>query len=469
LPGLSGRSVPPPPNAPDGGSEFDPYAQNDGGSAQPQGIPGVMTDQGFVPDTSKLKADQEAGKTGEQTRQIFGGFGGGRRQGVGQSTQPQYGRGSNGSYSNLLQLQNNVFVTPSPDGDSLIITTTPDNYKALQGIIDQLDVIPRQVMVEVIVAEVTLDSDQKFGFNINAMLHKLFGANNVASGQISQPATGFGPSASALDAAQTGAQFLISGTNYSLLLQALNTDNKVKVMSTPRIFTSNAQQAVIDINTYVPYITGQTSNGAINGGTAFVSSNVQYLPIGVTITVTPRITRDGRVSMDLTQDLSDLIQFDQLNTGQGTISAPRYNNRHEDTSITIKDGQTAVVGGLIRDSQTLTTAKVPLLGDVPLLGQFFRSREKINNKVELLFFVTPHIVDTDEKTAVITKDLSAPVVRQLPQIQQIHPELTPPPLDKKGKKKPLVPKDNTTPDASPTTTPDKDKPAGDSPGVVPPG
>src|SRR5207249_2535270 len=114
----------------------------------------------------------------------------------------------------LLRLQDNVFVTPSPDGESLIVTTTPDNYRALQAIVQQLDVIPKQVMVEVIVAEVTLDTDQKFGFNLNAMLFKLFGANNASNVQISQPANGFGPT-TAIDPAQTGAQFLLSGTNYS--------------------------------------------------------------------------------------------------------------------------------------------------------------------------------------------------------------------------------------------------------------
>src|ERR1700730_14181871 len=105
----------------------------------------------------------------------------------------------------------------------------------------------------------------------------------------------------------------------------------------------------------------QTTNGAVTGGSAFVSTQVQYLPIGVTITVTPRITRDGRVTMDLTQDLNDLVQFDPSNTGQVSIRAPRYNLRHADTPVTVLDGDTVVVGGLIRDSDTLTTSKVPLL------------------------------------------------------------------------------------------------------------
>ena len=316
-------------------------------------------------------------------------------------------------------------------------------------------------MVEVIVAEVTLDTDQKFGFNLNGMLFKLFDAHNTSQTQISQPANGFGPT-TALDPTQTGAQFLLSGTNYSSILQALNSDNKVKVRSTPRIFTSNAQQASIDINTYGPYINGQTTNGAVTGGSAFVSTNVQYLPIGVTITVTPRITRDGRVTMELTQDLSDLVQFDQLNTGQGTIRAPRYNLRHADTSVTVADGATVVVGGLIRDSETLTTSKVPILGELPLLGQFFRSREKAHNKVELLFFVTPHVVDTDDKAAKMTKEQSGPVIQQVPGLQKLRPELVPTPEPKKQRKAKKAPADSST-------TPDKAPPTSTTPGAVPQG
>ena len=420
-----------------------------------------MTDQGFVPtDSVKVTQGQEDGKTGV-TRQIFGGFGGGQRrqQGVGQSTQPAYGRGSTGQYSNLLQLQNNVFVTPSPDGTQLIVTTTPDNYRALQAIITQLDVVPKQVMVEVIVAEVTLDTDQKFGFNLNGMLFKMFGANTNGQVQIAQPGTGFPTGSSAIDAVAPGAQFLLSGTNYTAILQALNNDNKVRVMSTPRIFTANAQQATIEVDTYVPYINGQTTNGATTGVGAFVSSNVQYLPIGVTITVTPRITRDGKVTMDLTQDLSDLIQFDQLSTGQGTISAPRYNLRHEDTSVTVQDGQTVVVGGLLRDSDTVTTSKVPLLGELPLVGQFFRSREKAHNRVELIFFVTPHVVASDETAKALSKTVSNSLVQQMPNIQKQQPNLALPPSPK-GKK-------DTKKDNKIKITPDNSAPAPDGSGATP--
>ena len=158
--------------------------------------------------------------------------------------------------------------------------------------------------------------------------------------------------------------------------------------------------------------------------------------------------------MDLTEDLSDLISFDQLNTGQGVIRAPRYNNRHADTSVTVLDGQTVVVGGLIRDSEILTTSKVPILGDVPLLGQFFRSREKSRNKVELVFFVTPHVIDSDDKSNAMTKDVAAPVIKQMPDLQKARPGLVPHIPGKDKDKSKFTPGDSgKTPDTIRPTTP----------------
>src|SRR6185295_15194094 len=117
----------------------------------------------------------------------------------------------------------------------------------------------------------------------------------------------------------------------------LSTDNKVKVLSTPRIFTSNNQMAEFDITTNVPFITGAISNGFVSTTT---TNQVEYIKLGLLLTVTPRITRDGKVTMDIVQETSDLLGFDTLNSGSGAQRAPRFNDRVADTSVTIMDGQT---------------------------------------------------------------------------------------------------------------------------------
>lgn len=438
------NNTPPPPNPPDGS-----VSQNSGNGIIVDGIPGVMTANGFVP------TGDGSGET-ERTRQFFGfgrggrGFGGGGGGG-GQ----QYGRGSQGNFANLLQLQNNVYVTASPDGESVIVTTSPENYQAVKALVDSLDIVPRQVMIEVIIAEVTLDTSQKFGFNLNGALNHIFHSNTNSQFQISAPASG-ATSSTALDATATGLQSVISGLNYSSIIQALNADSKVKVLSTPRIFTSNNQAADIENVTNIPYINGSTPNGIFSTTN---TPTVTYLKVGLTLNVTPRITRDGKVTIDLQQEASDLIQFDVLGSGANQQRVPRYNDRYADTSVTIQDGQTVVVGGIIRSSDTLNISKIPLLGDIPILGQLFRSHEKLHNRVELMIFMTPHIVDSVASARQMTQKMSNSVATQIPDLVDQQPNLKPVGKPDKNMKKSVKPDASNPGIMKPDTSAGKPGPA----------
>ncbi|MCW3095278.1 MAG: Type secretory pathway, component PulD [Chthonomonadaceae bacterium] len=451
--------------APPPGPQSSQGTQDDG-SAMPQGVQGVMTANGFVP----TSADQSA-----PTRQ-FGGFGGGGfgggggqnrgRQGstLGASTSPQYGRGSNGSYVNLLQLQNNVFSTPTPNGDSIIVTTTPDNIAAVKSIVEQLDIVPRQVMIEVVVAEVTLSSDQKLGFSAAGMLNRLFHSATTGGIQSNTPITGFntGTTGTALDAAATGFQFVLNNANYSAVLQVLDDSTNVNILATPKVFTSNNQQATIDIQQFIPYITGQASSGL--AGTT-VANQVQYLQVGFSLVVTPRITREGQVTMDLTQEASELLNYQTLGTGQGAIQAPVTNDRYTDTEVTVQDNETVVIGGLIRQSNNVNRVKIPLLGDIPLIGQLFQSKSRSHEKQELVIFVTPHVVNNSEEARALTQKMGQNISRQIPELGKEQSNLD---YFNKKKKAPAV-----APGA-PTTNPDgstpqsmPDKPATTSGSPVP--
>ena len=429
-------NVPPgPPDAPDGGSNSagDGSIQTNGGSAIPQGISGVMTDQGFIP--TEPTGNGANNSSGDVTRQIFGGFGGfggGRQQRLGQTQTPQYGPGRTGGYSNLLQLQGNVFVTPSPEGDNLIITTLPQNYEAVRQIIDALDIVPRQVMIEVIIAEVTLDSDQKLGFTLGGNFLKLFNSSNTAQGQLNVPAAGLGTT---FDPAAVGAQFVISGGDYNTLIQALTTDNKVHVLATPRVFASNNQSADINIATQIPFLQGTTQSAF----SSVVSQTVQTAQVGYDLTVTPRITRQGLVTIALTQEANSLVRFQTLGSGQNASVYPVINTRNTDTTVTVQDGETIVIGGLIQDNRGVNVTKIPLLGDIPLIGQFFRSRELTRSKTELMIFMTPHVVNTVEEARRLTLQQGAPVIRQIPDLSRQQPNLSLPNVPKGYKPDPNAP------------------------------
>lgn len=396
--------VPPPPGAP-----------GDTSSASSSAVPGIMTPQGFVPAGA-------AGSASDPTRQFFGRFGQQQQQrGLSTSNGPQYGRGINGVYANLLQLQNNVFVTASPTGDSLIVTTTPDNYDTIKKLISDLDVVPRQVEIEVIVAEVTLSSDQKLGFSLSGLFTNLFNHSNTATGQLNLTQSGFnsGANGASIDPVANGGQFVLNGASYTALLQALQADNRVHVVATPRIFTSNDQEAYIDIAQQIPYYGGAPtiSNGII------VPAQIVNAQVGYQLDVTPRITSSGLVTIDLYTIASDLQNFETLGSGQFATQVPIINQRAADTLVSIQSGQTVAIGGLIQKSTTNTVNRIPLLSDLPLIGQFFRSREHITSRSELVIFMTPHVVNSAADAQTMTEESASSVVHEIPSLKEGHPSL----------------------------------------------
>jgi general secretion pathway protein D len=185
-------------------------------------------------------------------------------------------------------------------------------------------------------------------------------------------------------------------------MNAIQTDQKFNVLSTPRIFTSNNTQAQINISQSIPFITNSRQD--VNGGLTF---NYSFTDVGVVLTVTPRITSNGYVTMDINQTANDL-------QGYTTFNAPIINQREADTTVSVRNGETIILGGIIRNTVTANRNKVPLLGDIPLLGTLFQSNSKESKKTELIVLLTPRIVK-DDKDARILKD---DVVKSLSQESQ---------------------------------------------------
>ncbi len=413
-----------------------------GSASQPGAVVhGTMTSGGFIPDG---QATAEAEEDAPDSRQfVFGGYGG-YGYGRGQQGTPQYGRGAQGNYVNLLQLRQNVGVTADLGSNSLVITTTPDNLTAIREIIESLDIVPRQVMIEVIIAEATLDSAQKLGFQFDAKgIGKILGTGIAQSGSSNFPLGTAGTASSNISSPiQPGAQYGIQADNgrFNALVQALNTDSKVRVLSTPKVFTSNNQQATIDIVTHVPYATSSYTGG-LNVGS---SVSYSYLDLGVTLDVTPRITNDGRVTIDVMATTSDLVGFDSVQQSVDTSGrvtntpAPRWSERSTDTSVSVKDGEIVALGGMMRENTNISANKVPLLGDIPLLGSLFRSTTRTTGKTELMIFMVPHVVDAERDVRTMVEQQSTGIRTSFPQLDKDYPFLKPQaPLAPNGSRKPV--------------------------------
>jgi general secretion pathway protein D len=203
------------------------------------------------------------------------------------------------------------------------------------------------------------------------------------------------PSAAASAATPGGLKYSVVGTNLQAVLSALATDTRFNVLATPRIFTANNQPAEINIGQQVPYILSTLVD--TNGAQTF---NYGYLNVGIILDVVPRIAQSGLVTMDVQQTANELVTFTSFN-------APIINQREATTEVSVMDGQTVIIGGIIRDQVSTTVNKTPILGDIPLIGSLFRSTDKTKSKTELMVFLTPRIVHNAGQAATVTDDVKS--------------------------------------------------------------
>ncbi|MFQ3586844.1 MAG: secretin N-terminal domain-containing protein [Fimbriimonadaceae bacterium] len=305
-----------------------------------------------------------------------GGAGGAFRQGAQARPGAQAGRDAEGRVVNVRDLTGQVTTIPDPNTNSIIVVTTPDNAELIRGILAQLDRLPEQVLIETIIVEATLDASTKLG------VEWAYNRAQFQDGQTGTIGTDFNQRRATPPL--TGLRYSLTGGTLDGFLNALATDSKFQVLSTPRIFTSNNVQAQINISQSVPFILSTREDP--NGGITF---NYSFQDVGIVLTVTPRITANGTVTMDVSQTANDLQGFTDFN-------APIVNQRQANTTVSVRDGETIILGGIIRNTVNSTTNKIPLLGDIPILGNLFKSTSNTRAKTELLVFLTPRIVRTPE-------------------------------------------------------------------------
>jgi len=287
--------------------------------------------------------------------------------------------------ANVIQMGGNASVVADPNTNSLIISAPPEYALLMKQLVEQLDQAPPQVLIEAIVAEVTLDAERKLGLEWTWTEHPHLG-NRDLTGTVG---TDFG-----LASETGGFSYAIGGSSFSSLLHALATDDNVTILSTPKIFTSNNRQAEINISTQMPYVSSVLATETTQ------TFAVQYLDVGVILQVTPQISPDGTVTMQVTQQANELLGFQNLGN---TVQAPTVAQRYAQATIRVADGQTVILGGIISDSTSRSVSKVPVLGDLPLIGNLFRHTTVSKKKSELLVFLTPKVVRTPEEASALTR------------------------------------------------------------------
>jgi general secretion pathway protein D len=275
-------------------------------------------------------------------------------------------------------------VVADPATNSLVIRTEPPNYPVLRQTIEELDVRPPQVLLEVQVAEVRLDEATQYGIN-----WALFTQNTA---ETSEATARLGAQRFA-DSTLTNVQdFLLRAVRLGevdvrAVITALATDADVRILSTPHVVALNNEEARILVGSQVPF-TQSTRTGL----DVVVDQIVQYRDVGVQLTMIPTINEDGYVTFRMLQEVSSLT----AQNVEAALGASVISTREAETSAVVRNGQTVVIGGLIDQSDEVVESGVPVLKDVPLLGYLFKSRTTRRFRTELAIFVTPYVIMTDE-------------------------------------------------------------------------
>lgn len=302
-----------------------------------------------------------------------------RLQGLGETVSPQ------------RLMEQEVSIISHPESNQLIVSSSPRYKNQVISIIEQLDMAPPQVMIQVMIAEVTLDDRFEMGLEF-ALQELRFSETAVADANGILQSSHFdvvgGTDLGAAGSGLGGFSFTITGEDFNFLVRALQADSRLEVIQRPMIMCQDNQQATIQIGQSVP-----TPQGAQTFG-GQTSTQVTYTDVGVILNVEPHINPDGFVYMLVEPEISSITDS-TIQIAPGAF-APIFNRRTASTNVAVRDGETVVIGGLITTSETESESKVPLLGDIPGVGVLFRTTVRTKNRSELLIALTPKVVRTVE-------------------------------------------------------------------------
>lgn len=282
--------------------------------------------------------------------------------------------------------------------NSLIIVATPADYAFIEETVKRLDIVPRQVMIEAMIAEIELKDDLTFGLawslktDINITNIKPFD-RDVSLGGI------MGQRPSALTDAFTGSGFTFLATDSKGVvrakLEALASQAKLKVLASPHVLVSDNREARIQIGDQVPIATSETNIT----GTTQIQRTIQYKDTGIILKVKPLVNEGGLVSLDITQEVSNYFIQKIFDSDQVVIK-----KREATTNLVVQDGNTIVIGGLIREDTQSTREGLPLLSKIPLLGYLFGSTTDKETRTELIMLLTPYVVRNQTEAAQMTSE-----------------------------------------------------------------
>jgi len=286
-----------------------------------------------------------------------------------------------------------VRIVADEKNNTLVIYAEPRVYRMIEEALQRIDVVPLQVLIEATIAEVTLGNNLQYGLQYFFHAHE----NQFMFGSGTTPIVAGTPLAGTFP----GFNYILGSTNANVVLNLLSAITDVHVVSAPELLVLDHQSASLLVGNQVPIPTAQATSTVTTG--APLVTTVQYIDTGVILKVSPRVNENGLITLDIGQEVSSVAN---ASTTAATNSlGPTITQRRIQSTITVQDGETVALGGLIQDTNSINKTGMPLLGDIPVLGAAFRSTDRNVQRTELLVLLSPKVLHNSTDARAATDEL----------------------------------------------------------------
>ncbi|MGH8530195.1 MAG: type II secretion system secretin GspD [Nevskiales bacterium] len=297
-----------------------------------------------------------------------------------------------------------VRILPDPDTNALVITAPPKTMRAIKSVIEQLDIRRAQVLVEAIIAEVSINKQRDLGIDFAVFDNEDIAAAGLLSldpAQVAAAVAAGSPAGLLRSGLNLAGGYSKDGTEFVFLLRALAGDGNTNILSTPTLITLDNEEAEIKVGQEVPFLTGSfTNTGSGTPGAVNPFQTIERRDVGLTLKITPQINEGDTVQLKIEQETSSIAAG---GSGQSQAQDLITNRRTISTVVLVESGATLVLGGLIDDNVTENETKIPLLGDIPIIGNLFKSQSVRNNKQNLMVFIRPVILRSNVQADYYTR------------------------------------------------------------------
>ncbi len=290
-----------------------------------------------------------------------------------------------------------IGIVADESNNSLLIVATPQEYRAVLRALRELDIIGKQVLLEATIVEVSLDDELRFGL-------KWFFSRGNHSITLADTATGV------VSSLFPGFSYFFSTASAKTALDALQSVTDINVLSSPSLMVKDNKQAILQIGDQVPV----TTRSAVSVGApdAPIVNTVEFRDTGVILKVTPQVSDGGRVTLDIEQEVSTVVP-----TTTSGIDSPTIRQRRIQTTVVVHDGESLALGGLIQERSDISKSQIPIIGDIPLLGNAFKQKRNEVRKTELLVMITPRVVRDVREARRVTDEFRRQLNIRIPRIR----------------------------------------------------